>query len=177
MRRLGVVLLAVTMLCGVFAIGGRYVVAQDATPAAADHPFVGSWIIDTEPENPNDPLHISTATADGGYVEVEPQATSVGAWEATGDNTVTLNIHFLLGPQGGMGTIRANIEVAPDGQSFTGTYTVELAGPDGSSPGEAGPNTVEGGRMTVEPPGTPVGSFEEVFGGQPGGTPEATPAS
>lgn len=75
-----------------------------------------------------------------------------------------------------MFVVRADIEVAEDGQTLTATYTGEFIGPDGTSTGEVGPGLAEGTRLAVEPQGTPIGSFEEVFGEQPVGTPEATPA-
>lgn len=70
-----------------------------------------------------------------------------------------------------MGTIRGDLEAAPDGQSWTASYTLELAGPDEMSSGEIGPGMAEATRIMVEPQGTPVGSFEDVFGAPP-----ATPA-
>lgn len=64
--------------------------------------------------------------------------------------------------------------MAADGQSFTSPYTNEVVDPSCTSSGEIGPGTAEGTRIEVEGPGTPVVSFEEVFGGVEG-TPEATP--
>jgi hypothetical protein len=70
-----------------------------------------------------------------------------------------------------MGIIRASIEVAPDGQSLTATYTLEFIDPDGTSSGEIGPGMAEGTKLAVEPMGTPVASFEEAFEA-PAATPE-----
>ncbi len=159
------------------ALGGGLAVAQDATPAAAAHPFVGSWWVDTEPENPANPLHLAIVASDGTYMEVDPDGTAVGVWEATGDTTADLTFHFLLGPGGGNATVRGSVEVAPDGHSWTASYTIEFINPDGTTTGEVGPGMAEATRITVDPQGTPVGSFAEVFGLQPGGTPDATPAS
>jgi hypothetical protein len=65
--------------------------------------------------------------------------------------------------------------VTSDGQSFTAGYTSEvLDAATGEWSGQIGPSTAEGTRMPVEAPGTPVGSFEDVFGAA---TPEATPGA
>ena len=75
----------------------------------------------------------------------------------------------------GGGIIRASIEVAPDGQSFTATYTLEFIDQEtGEGSGEYGPGTATGTRLAVEGPGTPVGSFEDLFS-MFEGTPEASP--
>jgi hypothetical protein len=60
-------------------------------------------------------------------------------------------------------TFRAIGQVSPTGDTFTGTYTVEMTGPDGVSQGEYGPGTVEATRVAVEPMSTPVGSPEDLF--------------
>ena len=65
---------------------------------------------------------------------------------------------------GGSATIRATIQVNPDGQSFTADYTVELSEDKGVPVGEYGPGAVTATRIGVEPMGTPVGSLEELFG-------------
>ena len=71
--------------------------------------------------------------------------------------------------------IRASIEVAADGQSFTASYTLELLDPaTGEGMGEYGPGTATGTRLMAEAPGTPVGSLEDLFS-QFEGTPEASP--
>ena len=172
MCRTGVLLLTAVVMIGAVALGGS-AVAQDSTPVApsTDHPIVGSWMIDTEPQNPTNPLHLTIISADGSYLESETDGgVSVGVWEATGDNTAIFSFRFLAGPQG-MGTIRAEAEVAEDGQTFTANFTLELVAPDGTSTGEVGPGMAEATRLTVEAPGTPVGSFEDVLGAPPA-TPE-----
>jgi hypothetical protein len=56
---------------------------------------------------------------------------------------------------------RTSIEVAEDGQSFAGTYTVEppaaMAEAMGAPVGQLGPGAVTGQRIAVEPMGEPVG--------------------
>ena len=175
MRRMGIIVLSVVMLCGAF--GASIAVAQEATPAAGgDHPVVGSWVLDTEPENPTNAPTLAVFSADGVYFQVEPAGevgtgtqVGVGSWETTGGTTADMTF-LIIGSDGFMLTIRASLDAA-DGQSLTGTYTTEFVDPDGVSTGEVGPGEVEGTRITVEPQGEPVGSFEDIFG-----APEATPA-
>ena len=73
--------------------------------------------------------------------------------------------------------------VAEDGQSFAGTYTVELpagmAEALGAPVGQLGPGDVTGQRIAVEPMGEPVGPLLEEGGPEPAAsppTPEASPA-
>lgn len=175
MRRIGVFVLSVVMLCGAF--GASVAVAQDATPAAdGDHPIVGSWLLDTEPENPTNAPTLAVFSADGVYFQVEPAGevgtgtqVGVGSWEATGDTTADMTF-LIVGADGFALTIRASLDAA-DEQFLTGSYTTEFVDPDGVSTGQVGPGEVEGTRIAVESQGTPIGSFEDVFG-----APEATPA-
>jgi hypothetical protein len=113
--------------------------------------------------------------ADGGFVEIDPDGSNgLGTWEPTGDSTANLTFHF-VDEEEGVTTIRVSIEVSPDGQSFTATFTLEFMDPEsGESSGEVGPGSVTGTRIVVEGPGTPVMSFEDAFAAE--GSPEATPA-
>lgn len=170
MRRIGIIVLSVVLLCGVFGVNVG--VAQDATPAAAeDHPIVGAWLLDTDIADPANPFSLDVFTSDGVYFEVDAEGgTSVGVWEATGASTASMTF-WSLDPSAGMLIVRAELEVGADGQSVTGTYTVEFIEPDGTASGEIGPGNVEGTKLAVESQGDPIGSFEDVFG-----APEATPA-
>jgi hypothetical protein len=178
MRRNTVLLLSVVVLLGTLLIGGgRFVAAQDASPAdTMTHPIVGSWMLDLEPEVPDDPFSLVRFSADGGYLQIDPDGTnSIGAWEPTGDNSAILTLTFVT-EEDGTSTARATVDVDPDGETFTATYTLEFVDLSGESSGEIGPGTAEGTRMVVEGPGEPVASFEEAFG-EFEATPEATPAS
>jgi hypothetical protein len=183
MRRLStlVSILLVTVF-GVVALG-RGVTAQEATPAeTAQHPFVGTWLLDPDTEDPENPPELDVVTADGAWVGIEATgAVQVGRWEPTGAQTANLTI-WGLGSEAEAGAgiifvVRASIEVAADGQSWTGTYTLELITADGTSVsnGEYGPGSAMATRLSVEPMGTPAGSFEDLFA-QFEATPEASPA-
>ena len=71
--------------------------------------------------------------------------------------------------------MRTSLDVAPDGMTTTGTFTLEFFNASGVGSGQIGPGTAEATRMFVEGPVTPDLSFEE-FNSQFEGTPEATPA-
>ena len=91
---------------------------------------VGSWLADTDTEEPSNPPSLLVFHADGTYVEVNDGGAGAGAWAATGARTADLTIHFIEGGDGGLMTIRAAVEVAADGQSLTAQYTIEFTGPD-----------------------------------------------
>ena len=113
-------------------------------------------------------------SADGTLVSLDSEDVSLGVWEPTGPSTVALMFSGLipveeLGIAGARITIRATLEVAPDGQSFSGDYTAELSGSEAMPTGEYGPDSVTGTRVVVEPMGTPVGPIEELLAQLRGG--------
>jgi hypothetical protein len=168
-----VVLLTFVALLATFGVG---VGAAPVTAAqgAAGHPLVGSWILDSDADDPANAPSLAVFSSDGTYLETDEDGTAYGVWEATGERTATLTIVFLDVQEGvlaGTGTIRATVEAAEDGESLTASYTFEFTGADGASSGEIGPGAAVASRIAVETPGTPIASFEEAFG-----PPEATPA-
>jgi len=171
MRRHTMVLSALVLL-GSLVVGSRaYVTAQEMD--FTGHPLIGTWILMTDDQSLPD---VITFSDDGAVTDVESSgAVQLGAWEPTGDSTANLTI--VSWSDEGSGTIRAGIEVAADGQSFTASYTFEFVDPaSGESTGEYGPGTATATRVAVEAPGTPIGSFEDLFG-QFEGSPEATPVA
>jgi|SRR5215211_4236062 len=174
----------VVALVIVTAVGFRADAAAQNT-ATQGHPLVGTWLADTDPETPDNALDTFVFGADGAYVQSEVGGGSLlGAWEATGDRTAILTAVGAEGDDEGnnFGSIkvRASIEVSDDGNRFTAEFTMEFIQPDGTSSGEAGPGIATGERLVVEAPGTPVITFEELFGAFDGeteeGETEATPA-
>ena len=176
MRRL-VTLFSAATLSLVGGVIGTSAVASGATdttlPASTEaHPLIGTWIAtDTsDPENPS--TFVAAFSAGGTFVQVEDGEVSLGVWEPTGPTSAALTFSDQDPAEegGGSFTIRATVEVAPDGQTFTAEYTVEVSGVEGVTPGEYGPGSVTGTRVVVEPMGTPVGSLEELFGAFEEGT-------
>lgn len=171
------------------SIGGLFVLsrspgisAQDASPTAmSGHPLVGAWVLDTDTSDAANPPTLASFSADGVYTQNElDNGPGIGSWHATGARTAELTFHSFgtdeQGNYGGMVTVRADIEVAADGQSLTATYTLELVDANGSGTGQYGPGNVSGTRIAVEPMGTPEGPLSALFG-EAQGTPEATPAT
>jgi hypothetical protein len=149
----------------------------ESTPAAAatqGHPLVGAWLLTSEsdPEGPSTML--GSFSSDGIYQEADSDGTvGIGAWEATGPNTagLTFMAQFEIGEDAVASvTVRGSIEVAPDGQTLTAEFTLELAGVEGAPAGQFGPGTVTGTRISVEPMGTPAGTLEDLFAGFAEGT-------
>lgn len=135
-------------------------IAQDVTPDTATHPVVGSWMLTLEPGMGIPLPSLGNFAADGGYTQLDPNATmALGAWEATGDTTADATFIY-VGEEDGMNFVRASVEVAGDGQSFSGTYTISFLDPDtGEMSEEFGPGTVDATRIVVEAPGTPTAPF------------------
>jgi hypothetical protein len=156
-------------------VSTRGVIAQEAD----QHPLVGTWLLDSDTEDPENLMEVDIFTSDGAYISVEAEgAVTLGAWEATGDLTADMTI-WSPAPEeegGGMFIIRVAVEVAEDGQSFTAEYTFEVIGPDGATMGEGeyGPGSASATRLTAEPMGTPAGTFDDLFS-MFGGEEEATP--
>jgi hypothetical protein len=146
-------------------VGSPGVSAQDAM----EHPAIGAWAVDATPEDATDPPGLVTIAPGGIITDVDPEWTGYGSWAATGDRTADATFLFpFADPEGGLlgyGTIRTSIEVAEDGQSFTGTYTIEpptgVAQAMGLPVGQFGPGEVTGQRISVEPMGEPVGPIPE----------------
>lgn len=177
MRRTSVISLLTIMLAGAVPIGGgRFAAAQD--PGPADHPARGAWTTETQPGDAEYSPRLVTLSADGSALFVSGyQTMGIGSWAPSGDTTAIVTFTVVTNGPAQI-VIRASIEIAPDGDSFTGTFTNEImfdpAG--GGTSGEIGPGTIEGTRLVAEAPGTPTMSFEE-FVPSPAGTPESTPAS
>ncbi|MDQ3656926.1 MAG: hypothetical protein M3457_17870 [Chloroflexota bacterium] len=180
MRRISLLLLSVMLLLGTVLVGGgAFTTAQEATPTdLIGHPIVGSWLLDTDVEDPENPPTLAVFTSDGIYVDTDAEgATGIGAWESTGDTTGELTIQYLE-PEG-TAIVRASLEVAAAEDILTAEYTIEFIGPDGASADQYGPGMAEATRLAVEPMGTPAGTLQDLFTqfeeAQPEATPQATP--
>ncbi len=158
MRRPMVVTLALVLLT---VSTGAPVVAQ-----YEGHPNVGTWISDEDPDAPNNPLALSTVSSDGTVREWTANEVGVGSWQPTGERTfMTTTLYPMMDHNDeliGFLTARIEGEISEDGQTATGTYTLEFPeGPTGvfPPPGEWGPARFVAERLNVEPPGQPVGPW------------------
>ena len=186
MRRVSMLVVVVAIvLAGLYAVGrpARGTVAQDGTPAAMGaHPVVGTWLLDTDADDPANAPEVVIFTGDGGYISVDAEGgTGLGVWEATGEGTAVLTLVSPFGDEEGFFgtfTIRATVEVDAAGEAFTAEYTGEFTDPAGTGTGEYGPSLATATRIVAEAPGTPVGTLDELFAQfEEEGTPEAgTPA-
>ena len=164
------------MFFGTLIGGGRFAVAQVSAPG--DHPANGSWTVASDPGDTEYSPRLMILSADGGAIFVSGEKlTGIGSWEPTSETTAAVTFVVVTdGPA--QIVIRSSLEVAPDGQAFTGTFTNEFvfdpAG--GGTSGEIGPGTISGTRLAAEGPGTPAMSFEEFFA-PPQSSPEATPVT
>jgi hypothetical protein len=171
-------ILVALLLATVAAAPG--VSAQDT----AEHPAVGAWTIDSSPDDPTDPLELVLIAPGGLIINAARDGNGYGSWAATGDRTADATFLFPIIAEdafAGYATIRTSIEVAEDGESFTGTYTWELppevAQAFGAPIGQLGPGEVSGQRIAVEPMGEPVGPLPEEPEEAPAGSPPVPEAS
>src|SRR5687767_2636712 len=126
MRR--ITALVVTLAVVLFGIAGfdarSGATAQEATPTAmSGHPLVGTWLLDTNADDPANAPEVTIFTADGAYVSVDAQGfPSLGVWEATGEQAATLTI-VSPGTEedafAGTFMVRASVEVDETGDGFT----------------------------------------------------------
>jgi hypothetical protein len=77
MRRISVVILTTVVLLGAILLGGgRLVTAQDTD--LANHPLVGAWMVDSEPENPQNIPDLAVLSADGTMINHSALASACG---------------------------------------------------------------------------------------------------
>ncbi len=163
--------LVVTLAVIVIGIAGfdlrTSATAQEATPTImSGHPLVGTWLLDTNADDPANAPEVTIFTADGAYISVDAEGfPNHGVWEATGEQTAGLTIVSPGMEEAFAGTflVRASIEVDETGDSFTAQYTGEFVAPDGTETGEYGPGTATATRISVEEMGTPAGPIEVLF--------------
>jgi hypothetical protein len=169
MRRIPSMLTVLAALLLATALSAPVVVAQDDAMSAAEHPLVGAWIIESSPDDPTDPLEVVTVGPGGTITDTSLEGVGSGVWAPTGEFTADATFVFpttgLDGSFAGFVTIRTSVEVAEDGQTFAGTYTLELPAAMvealGMTPGQTGPGEVTGQRIVLEPMGEVVGPLPE----------------
>ncbi len=182
MRRFAVLVSVLTIaLLGLAVAGGSAVgsAAQDATPAAlAEHPLVGTWIVDTEVDNEADAPSVTVFGADGTVLDASADGATAGTWEATGSSTATVVLVGVFEEEGFGGSyyVRIEIEVDEAGETFEGPYTFTVVAADGTVL-ETGELMAQGTRLHVPPAeaaGTPLPEIPTWTPATPeAGTPES----
>ena len=137
MRRFSMFLSTVAvMLLGILGLQMQPVaIAQEATPTTMNrHPLVGTWLLDTDADDPANTPDVVVFTGGGAYISVDAEGfPSLGVWEASGERTATLTIVSPgMEEEAFAGTfmIRATIDVDEVGDAFTAQYTGEFVEPD-----------------------------------------------
>jgi hypothetical protein len=153
-------------------------IVEQAAASTEGHPIVGAWLYTPE-SSAEGRRHPAAFSSDGIYWQFDAQnLVGIGVWEPTGPISAAVTFVDQI-PDGAGGlvteTVRALVEVAPDGQSFTAEFTVEESG-GGFPEGQYGPGSVSATRMAVEPMGTPAGTLDDLFAGFSEGT-EAPPTT
>ncbi len=94
MRRIVVFASVVVAIMGALVVGWVKpgTAAQEATPAMAIHPFVGTWVVDTISASENDSPEIAVVTAHGGVIGQGANRVAGGRWEAIDDRSVELTL-------------------------------------------------------------------------------------
>jgi hypothetical protein len=110
-------------------------VAQEATPAATgNHPFVGTWVVDTISASEHDSLEIAVITSDGGVIGLGANRVAGGRWEAIDDQSVELTLVTVF-EKDGVGryvVVRGPHTVDATGDAWTCACTFTVVGADGT---------------------------------------------
>jgi hypothetical protein len=180
MRRIVIVLLVGIAFVGLLGVGrvSLGTAAQEAaTPTAAVHPSVGTWIADSE-SGPMDAPAIVVNSADGGVISTGTDGAIAGTWEATGARTTRFILVVVFEDEGvgGYVVIRGDSEVDASGETMSGTYTwTDFAA--GGTVGETGQDVTFATRLSVPPTDTMEGPLAGVPTWTPARAAAATPTS
>ena len=103
----------------------------------AEHPIVGAWTWDNDPENPGIDLSYAIFHDDGTYTEVNSDGSvNIGAWEPTGERTADLTALFQFTDPDTDETIRGTLllaaEVDETGNGITAPFTFQARDADGT---------------------------------------------
>ena len=157
--------IAVVVLAVVIAVGAISASAGNNRATHSTGPkLVGSWMASVNRGPTLPPLKsLQTYTKGGGVIEIANggatvRSTSHGAWKHSGGRTYgSTTVFFRYDPQSGayIGTLklRHELELSPDGQSFTGVAVGELRDANGNLlPGSnTRKDAVTAERINVEP--------------------------
>jgi hypothetical protein len=170
MRRISVLIafLAIVLVVALgFGPGPFQTSAQDSSPIADGHGFVGSWrLTATVPGSPST-QSLDTFMADGTYLDsdlpvpagADGEAVMIstaghGIWQQTGTTTAQVTFVDLVSDMQGhfltSETISIQATLGADGNTFSGIFSVSVADPSGKVVAEV-TGTVQGTRITLQP--------------------------
>ena len=126
----------VIALLGLLGLGRAAlgVTTQDATPATAGHPFVGTWVVDTISASENDSPEIAVVTADGGVIGQGANRVAGGRWQPIEEHAAELTLVTVFEKEG-VGRyviVRGPHTVDETGDAWTCECTFTVVGADGT---------------------------------------------
>jgi hypothetical protein len=141
--------------------------AQDSTPMAVGHGFVGSWRMTASSPGSAPTQSLGTYMADGTYLDsdlpvpagaggdaVTISTAGHGIWQPTGETTAQVTFVDLVSDLQGnfltVETISVQATLGADGNTLSGTFSVSVADPSGKVVAEV-TGTLQGTRITLEP--------------------------
>jgi len=137
--RPGFVLLAVVLMLSGGLVGGRALIAQEATPSStadmANHPVVGGWRMTVDLGGGRTSPDLQIFHADGTYIELLPSgAVLAGVWQPTGERTAMLTLYenYFMDDRLVQIEGRFTVEVDESGNTITEAGTVVGLFEDGS---------------------------------------------
>jgi len=179
MRRNLILGAVVVALVGVSGIGTSRLstAAQDTTPTMEEHPFVGTWVVDTISASENDSPEIAVVTADGGVIGQGANRVAGGRWQAIDEQTVELTLVTVFEQEGvgGYVVVRGPHTVDETGDAWTCECTFTVVGADGTVL-DSGSAPASGRRLPLQGMDLVGQALDEVPVWAPL-QPEATPAA
>jgi hypothetical protein len=121
-------------LLSVLGYGSLHVAAQDATPTTQEHPFVGTWVVDTISASESDAPEIAVVTPDGGVIGLGANRVAGGRWEAIDGQAAELTLVTVF-EQDGIGryvVVRGPHTVDQTGNAWTCECTFTVVSADGT---------------------------------------------
>ena len=161
------------VLVALVATIGQDTRAQEATPSAmAQHPLVGTWIVDTDIMTETDGPQLGVWTSDGIMLGVPGV---VGAWEITDEQTALVTFVNVFPDGTGSITIRGPHVVDEPGNTWTSEYSWTVVAPDGMVL-DSGTSTARGTRLQVESMDRAGAPLSSMMTWTPAASTDATPA-
>jgi hypothetical protein len=108
--------------------------AQASTPTTAEHPLVGTWVVDTISASNTDSPEIAVVTSDGGLAGLGANRVAGGRWQPTSPTVAELTLVSVFDGADGAGYIivRGPHEVDATGDAWTCECTFTLVSADGT---------------------------------------------